>query len=304
MQVLDDIEQLHGLSGPLHLAVGVFDGVHRGHAAVIGRAVDREGAAVVVTFDPHPVRVLRPDMAPKQLSTLEHKAKLVADLGAEFMLVVPFDEQRAKQGAADFVREIAGFPGVESVAVGCGFRFGKGRLGDLELLESLGARFGFSVEGVEPVVDAGGEVISSTRIRAAVEAGKFTLAAELLGREFSICGRVSKGRQIGRTIGFPTANIAVSGEQLPPLGVYAVWVNIDGECRKGVANFGLRPTVEQGRAQPLLEVHILDFAEEIYDREIEVRFVDRIRGEQKFSDTDALRQQIEADLRSGRELLG
>jgi riboflavin kinase/FMN adenylyltransferase len=303
VQILDDIEQLHGLAGSLHLAVGVFDGVHRGHAAVIGRATGRDGATVVVTFDPHPVRVLRPEMAPKQLSTLEHKEGLVAALGAEYMLVIPFDEERAKQEAADFVREIAGFPGVESVAVGCGFRFGKGRAGDLELLQSMGGQYGFSVEGVEPVVDADGLVISSTRIRAAVDAGDFALASDLLGREYSICGSVSRGSQIGRTMGFPTANISVGDEQLPPVGVYAVRVDLDGGSLKGVANFGFRPTVEQAQTQALLEVHILDFSEEIYDREVEVRFVDRIRGEQKFADIDTLKRQIEIDVRNARDLL-
>jgi len=303
VRLIQDSAGFQDLPGSLHLAVGVFDGVHCGHAAVVGRAVARGGTAVVVTFDPHPSRVLSPGRAPDLLTTLEHKAKLVSQLGAGCLLVIPFDAARAGQEAGEFVAEIASLAKVESVTVGSGFRFGKGRLGDLALLEECGVEMGFTVEGVAPVVDARGDVVSSTRVRTALEEGNLLLVSELLGRDYSLYGNVFRGRELGRTIGFPTANIALRVEALPPVGVYAVRVGLDGTLLNGVANFGFRPTVERQRPEPLLEVHLLDFDEDIYGREIEVHFVASIRGEHRFEGIEALKKQIGKDAQRARELL-
>ncbi len=303
MRILRDIGELRCLGGPLNLAIGVFDGVHRGHAAVIGSAVSRGGEAVVLTFDPHPVRVLRPAGAPKLLCTLEHKLRLASALGAGGMLVVEFDDRRACQGAGDFVREVVDGGNVGSVAVGAGFRFGKGRAGDLELLSTLGAELGFHVDGVAPVRDSGGEVISSTRVRTALDAGDLALVSDLLGRPYSLFGTVLEGDQLGRKIGYPTANLSPEVEQLPPTGVYAVRVDVGGERRSGVANLGLRPTVEQRREKPLLEVHLFDYDTDIYGAELEVHFVSLLRGEQRFDGVEALQTQIGQDVLRAREVL-
>ncbi len=310
MNVLSDIADLKGLAGPLRLAIGVFDGLHLGHRAVVEAAKEpgREGkgTVVVVTFDPHPVEVLAPERAPRLLTDTEHKLRLLArDLGVRHVLLIRFDEAFAEWSGEEFVRrlvETAPEGGIERICVGHEWRFGKGRSGDLALLGRLGREHGFEICGVGTVELDGGRV-SSTRVREAVAAGDLETAAALLGRRYSVHGTVAMGRRLGRTLGFPTANLLVKREQLPPVGVYAVRATGMADSWDGVANLGFRPTVEGEDAELRLEAHLFGLDAEIYGEDLEVEFVGRIRGERKFDGLEALRAQIAEDVAAARERL-
>lgn len=308
LEVLTGIGQLARIEGPLYLAIGVFDGVHLGHRAVIERAVRDaragQGTPVVVTFDPHPLRVLRPQNAPRLLTSTAHKLLLIRGLGVRHLLVIPFTAAFAATEPADFIRELAaaGRP-LREICVGHQWSFGKGRAGNLELLRQLGDGLGFEEVGV-PAVEMDGQIVSSTLIRQAVEAGELEKAARLLGRDYTILGTVVRGRELGRTIGFPTANVAAHNEQFPPDGVYAVEACIAGRAFGGVANIGFRPTVEPGGSERRLEVHLFDFDRDIYGAEVEVRFVRFLRPEQKFDGLAQLQAQIKEDAAAARRILG
>lgn len=311
MDLLRHIGELNQLKGPLHLAIGVFDGLHLGHQAVIRAAqqsaAESGGTAVVVTFDPHPIEVLSPGNAPRMLTASAHKLILLQrQLGVKHVLVVPFDREFAEQTGEQFVESlIAAAPpgGMARICVGQTWQFGKGRSGDVALLENLGSRFGFGVSGIT-TVEVRGMRVSSTRIREAIAAGDFEVAAALLGRVYTVYGTVIKGRQLGRTIGFPTANLTVHSEQLPPTGVYAVRATGAGDSWNGVANLGYRPTVEGGEVKRLLEIHLFGLDSEIYGEDLEVEFVGFVRPEQKFEGLEALRKQISRDVDAARRLLG
>ncbi len=281
---------------PLHLALGVFDGVHLGHREVIRQAVEaarREGGAGgVLTFDPYPIRVLVPEKAPRRLlASLDHKAEILATLGVDFLLALPFDHARAAQEAEDFVCEICA-AGVHTLAVGEDWRFGKGRRGDVALLARMAGELGFRLAALPPVM-MDGERISSTRVRQAIRDGNLAAAAAMLGRPYTVEGKVVEGRRLGRTIGFPTANLERGEEQLPPDGVWAVRAQIDGNRFDGVVNLGLRPTV--GGENRSLEVHLFDFAGDLYGRKMEVEFVEHLRAEKKFASVEELQTAIGQD---------
>ncbi len=266
-------------------------------------AAELGGSAVVLTFDPHPARVLRPEMAPRLLTSTAHKARLLAGLGLDALLVLSFDAEFAAQEPTEFVRALVGAARpLRQISVGERWTFGRGRSGNVALLRELGEQLDFRVTGMEPV-EVDGETVSSTRIRRAVEAGDFETARRCLGRDYTILGTVEAGRQLGRTIGFPTANLRVHNEQFPPDGVYVVRCVVGGVVREGVANIGVRPTVAAGGAERTLEVHLFDFAENLYGQDVEVTFVEFLRGERKFDGIEALRTQIEADSRAAREIL-
>jgi riboflavin kinase/FMN adenylyltransferase len=306
--VLRAIDQLRELPGPLFLAIGVFDGVHLGHQAVIRRALEaaqREGGtAVVVSFDPHPVRVLRPEQAPRLLTSTAHKLQLIRDLGVQHQLVIHFDLHFAATPPEEFIRALASAARpLREICVGFYWSFGKGRAGNLALLERMGAELGFAEVGV-PAVEIDGEIVSSTLIRAAVEAGDLARGARLLGRDFTILGTVVEGDHLGRTLGFPTANLSAHNEQYPPNGVYAVEARRDGRSLPGVANIGVRPTVKHAGGERLLEVHLFDFEEEIYGEDLEITFRKFLRPEQKFASLDALREQISRDSTEARRVFG
>lgn len=309
MEVLFDIAELNRLPGPLHLAIGVFDGVHLGHQAVIEAAkesaAEEGGSVVVVTFDPHPVEVLSPRSAPRLLTAPRHKLVLLERaMGIRQVLVVPFDGDFAEQTGEQFIESmIAASPagGISRICVGQDWKFGKKRSGDVALLESLGARHGFSVTGVG-TVEVNSMRVSSTRIREAVGAGDFEIAESLLGREYTVFGTVIEGRKLGRTLGFPTANFTVHHEQLPPTGVYAVNAIGAGDGWNGVANLGYRPTVEGGEMKRLLEVHLFGLDHEIYGEDLEIEFVEFIRPEKKFDGLDALKAQIAIDVEAARSV--
>ncbi len=299
------LDELASLGQPLHLALGVFDGVHAGHQAVIARAVAAAqkdgGLAGLLTFDPHPIQVIAPAKAPASLlETLEHKAQVVAGLGVELFIALHFDAAMAAMAAEEFVRRLAAAP-VRTIAVGEDWRFGHRRAGDVPLLMREAAKFGFRLEAVPPVMFEG-DRISSTRIRQAIHDGNLAEAARMLGRRYSVSGPVVRGEQLGRQLGFPTANIATGNLQLPPDGVWAVRVcEAGGASWNGVANLGLRPTV--GGDKRLLEVHLPGFSGDLYGKNLEVRFEKHLRPEMKFPSLEALREQISRDVRAAMESL-
>jgi len=304
MRTLRSIGELSPLPGPIHLAIGVFDGVHLGHRAVIDSAVagarSAGASSVVLTFDPHPARILRPDRAPHLLTSTPHKERLIASLGADFLLIQKFDHAFAATDPSVFISDLtAANPGLREICVGHDWAFGKARAGDVRLLRSMGESQGFSVTAIDPI-RVGGEIVSSTRIRRAVESGDLPGAAGCLGRPFGILGTVIRGRQLGRTLGFPTANLAAHNEQFPPDGVYAVSASLGGRTLDGVANIGIRPTLA-GSVERTLEVHLLDFSDSIYDAEMEVSFLHHLRPEKKFDSLDALSGQIRLDVGRARE---
>ena len=290
------------------LAIGVFDGVHLGHKAVIDRALADAaalgGAAAVVTFDPHPLRVLRPQHAPRLLTSTPHKKRLIRSLGVEHLLVVPFDQEFASTPPQAFIEALAhSCHPLREICVGHEWSFGKGRAGNLKLLEVLGDQLGFREVGV-PAVQIDGEIVSSTLIRRAVERGDLAHAARLLGRDFTILGTVVRGDQLGRKLGFPTANLSAHNEQFPPDGVYAVEVTRNGDKLRGVVNIGIRPTIAHASGERVLEVHLFDFAAEIYGQDLEITFHRFLRPERKFESLDQLRRQIAHDVHAARTAFG
>ena len=301
---LNTTEALSTCTAPLHLALGVFDGVHVGHRAVIEAArqqVESHGGnCVVVTFDPHPIRVLAPERAPRQLlASLDHKARLLEKIHVDALLALPFTREFAQISATDFIESLVRHQHVTTIAVGEDWRFGKGREGEVSFLRRIGEKLGFQVIALPPVMHQG-ERISSTRIRQSIRDGAMANAAEMLGRPYGIEGLVVKGQQLGRTLGFPTANIALGEEQLPPDGVWAVRGHGDGHAWQGVANLGNRPTVD-GLTR-VFEVHLFDHDSDLYGKMLEVEFVKHLRPEQKFPSLDALREQITKDVTDAREV--
>jgi riboflavin kinase/FMN adenylyltransferase len=307
MQILHSIPELSRLPGPLFLAIGVFDGVHLGHQAVISTSAEHAQAAsgtpVVVTFDPHPEKVLRPDKAPHLLTGTEHKIALTRTFGVRHLLIIPFDKQFAATEPEDFVQQLVQHSNpLREICVGHKWSFGKNRRGNLQVLTKLGAEFDFNVVGIPPVT-VNGEIVSSTTIRRAVEAGDLKKAAAMLGREYTILGTVVRGDDLGKKIGFPTANLSAHSEQFPPNGVYFAEAKLDDIVYPGVVNLGYRPTVSGGKSDRVLEIHLLDFDRDIYGKDLELRFVRYLRPEKKFENIDALVRQIRRDVEQARELI-
>ena len=305
MQVLRSISELTELRGPLFLAIGVFDGVHLGHQAVIStsarHAKEAGGTPIVVTFDPHPVKVLRPDDAPHLITATRHKIALIRDLGVGHLLVLHFDRTFAATAPEEFVEQlVSNSRPLREICVGHEWSFGKGRAGNLALLKQLGLTHNFNVVGVEAVT-VNGEVVSSTAIRKAVAEGNLIKATQMLGREYTILGTVVAGEKLGRKLGFPTANLSAHSEQFPPNGVYVVEARRAGTLHRGVANLGYRPTVSGENPERLLELHLFDLDRDIYGEELEVRFLHYLRPEQKFENVEALKAQIARDVEQARE---
>ena len=305
--LLRAIPDLATLPGPAYLAIGVFDGVHLGHRAVLLRALADAraggGNAIAVTFDPHPVKILRPSAAPRLLTATDHKLRLIRSLGIESVLVIPFTPAFAATPPADFVHALhAACHPLREICVGHEWSFGRGRAGNLDMLRLMGDKLGFEEVGI-PAVQVDGEIVSSTAIRAAVETGDLARASLLLGRDYSILGTVMHGDEIGRTLGFRTANLSAHNEQFPPNGVYAVTAQWKGSNLKGVVNLGVRPTIAHATGERLLELHLLDFQQDIYGEEIEVTFRHLLRAEQKFKSLDSLKFQIAHDIAHARNLL-
>ena len=288
-------------------ALGNFDGFHLGHQAVAGEAIAQAKAAgkpaIIATFDPHPVRYFAPDAAPFRLTTLDQRQRLFETSGADAMLVFEFDSELASTTAEDFIAKLlVERLGLSGVVTGEDFTFGKGRSGNIGVLKDFGVTCDLSSTAIGPVTDADG-VISSSRIREALQAGDCITANRLLTRPFAIEGTVQHGDKNGRLLGYPTANIDIGNYLRPRYGVYAVTGRLaDGRVLKGAANIGIRPQFTPPKE--LLEPHFFDFAEEIYDQKLEVAFHAFLRGEAKFDSLDALKAQMAADCAKARDLLG
>ena len=297
---------------PAHLAGGIvalgnFDGFHLGHQAVVGAAVARARAegrpALVATFDPHPIRYFRPDAAPFRLTTLDQRERLFAEAGADAMLVFGFDAALAGLDAEAFVAErLLDRLRVAGVVTGQDFTFGRRKSGDADVLARLGARHGFSATAVAPVTLAG-EPVSSSRIRAHLRLGETREAARLLTRPFTIAGMVEHGDKVGRTIGYPTANLQLGQYLRPAYGIYAVRGRLDdGRVLNGAANLGIRPQFTP--LKELLEPYFFDFTGDLYGRRLEVELIEYLRPEAMFDGLDALIAQMDADCLRAREVLG
>ena len=278
---------------PRRVAVGTFDGVHLGHREVI------RGSETVLTFHPHPLAVLHPEAMPKLLDTPAIQRDLIAELGVDELVSIPFDEELAQLSAEEFIVDVlVGTIGATHVSVGENFRFGRRARGDAELLRS---RCEFETR-VVPLVEIEGETVSSSRIRALVAAGEVGRAARLLGRPFLMEREVVSGDGRGRELGMPTANM-VPGDRyaVPGHGVYAAWALVDGGRHPAAVNVGVRPTFETGRGL-LAEIHLIDFSGDLYGRTLRVAFLERLRGERRFDSVDALVDQMWADVARAREI--
>lgn len=290
------------------IALGNFDGFHRGHQAVAGEAIrwahDEGRPSIIATFDPHPVRLFRPDAPPFRLTTLEQRHELYLAAGATAMLVFHFDAELAGTSAEDFIAQILieRF-GAHGVVTGGDFTFGKGAKGNVDLLRTLGGELGLASRVVAAVAE-GDEIVSSSRIRAALREGDPQEAARLLTRPFAIRGIVEHGDKRGRTIGYPTANLGIESYLRPKYGVYAVTGRIlaTGEVLRGAANIGIRPQFEPPKE--LLEPFFFDFSGDLYGQEIEVAFHHFLRGEAKFDSLEGLMAQMDKDCAEARRLLG
>jgi riboflavin kinase / FMN adenylyltransferase len=295
-----------GYLGPSHLTMGTFDGVHRGHLALlkplIAGARQTRAGSVLVTFEPHPRCVLDPDHCPANLTTLDEKTWLLDQLGLDHLVVIPFTTQVAALSPAVFIQRLLRGIEVRHFVIGENHRFGHGRRGDPALLRRLGTRHGFAVE-VAPTQVRGRAPISSSRIRRLVLLGQVRAAAQLLGRDYFIRSTVEHGLKRGRELGFPTANLRISPNKLlPATGIYAVRVDVEGRIHAGALSVGFRPTF--GGNTLTVEVFILDFDGDLYDKLLTVWFVQRLRGEKRFASVPSLQQQMARDVENARRIVG
>lgn len=293
--------------GGVWLSIGKFDGVHLGHQKIISEltaGAHSVGApAVVLTFDPHPAVVLRGRSDSFYLSMPEEKAELLGNLGIDLVVTHPFNHQVAEMSAAAFMQHLDDHLNLDQLWVGQNFTLGHNREGTVPRLRQIGREIGFSVHEILPVM-SDGEVISSSRIRSLIEDGEVEAAASLLGRSFDVRGEVVTGDSRGHQLGFPTANLKIPEERVVPgAGVYASWVTWQGKRYPGVTNVGVRPTFEHQPVAPRVETHLLDFASDLYGQQIQVSFEQRLRGEKRFPDVDALVAQINLDIEKAHKVL-
>ena len=306
MQLVRTIDDIAGKLSGSCVTIGNFDGVHKGHQALISRV--REKAAelglpsVVMTFDPHPLRVFSKAKNPPFITLLEQKLELIEGLGIDYVFCVEFTRDLAALAPEEFVRRyLVEALSVRRLVIGYDYAFGKGRVGGYELLRDQGAMHGFDVEQLAPVI-LGDDIVSSTRIRKLVEAGNVWEARPLLGRCYRVAGEVVHGQNRGgRLLGFPTANLQLTDELFPKPGVYAVWAQVEGDVFPAVANIGFNPTF--GNDVLSVEVHLLEYSGDLYERPLRVHFVQRLRDEKKFSGLDELKEQIAKDIALGRMIL-
>jgi riboflavin kinase/FMN adenylyltransferase len=308
MNIIHAAKDLKAGKRKVCLAIGFFDGVHLGHQQIIRQTIadarQHEGVVLVVTFDCHPNTVVAPVRVPPLIYSLPQKLRTIESLGAHTLLLIHFDKPFSEQPGDTFVRTLVrDLGGIQSLCVGSNFVFGHKRGGNVELLKKLGQELKFAVHGMASVA-LDGEPVSSTRVREAISTGDLDSASQMLGRAYSLAGTVIRGDRLGHEIGFPTANLDASGRALPPNGVYAVHTEIFGTNKpssyRGVLNIGLRPTVADKNPQRRVEVHLLDYQGELYEKEIELTFVEKLRDEKKFPSLDALREQIGRDIQEAR----
>jgi len=305
MEIIRSLDEIREPFNKTVATLGNFDGVHLGHRAIFRSVVERArregGVSVVCTFDPHPLKVLAPDHAPRLINTREEKERLIAASQVDVLLQIPFERNLASLPPVDFVDDILlGKLGVQHLIVGYDYAFGRGRVGDVGFLRAQGKEKGFGVDIFGPV-QYGGKVLSSTRVRQSVLRGDIEHTRDLLGRHFNLEGRVVHGDQRGKSLGFATANIETKKELLPLDGVYAGKVKYNEAEHNAVINIGYKPTF--GENSLSIEVHILDFEGDLYHKNMRVYFVERLRDEQKFSGADELIQAIKSDISYAREIL-
>jgi riboflavin kinase / FMN adenylyltransferase len=304
MEIIRDLSDIGALKNPV-ATIGNFDGVHMGHRQIFRKlkqaAKELDGVSVVITFAPHPLKVLQSGKKLSLISTYEEKELLLQASGIDYLIVIPFTKQFAALTAREFVRDILiGTIGIKKLIIGYDYAFGRKREGNIGMLRQLGSEFGFAVEVLEPIWD-GKTIFSSTNIRKMIENGNVRDVVAPLGRHFSIGGKVVHGHHRGKVLGFPTANLQTEKELIPKNGVYAVKVKIDREMYDGACNIGPNPTF--GDEAIAIEVFIFNFAGDLYGRDLLVYFVERIRDERKFPDAVALQTAITADVARCREIL-
>jgi riboflavin kinase / FMN adenylyltransferase len=292
------------IARPTVLTLGVFDGLHLGHQLVMRTVVERARAAgavpTVITFDPHPRAVLHPESAPPHLQTLDQKIESFGVMGIEQSIVISFTRDFARVSAAEFLRDVVHERlQAREVYLGRGFAFGRNREGDINLLREVSGRLGFFADEV-PEVRLRGQRISSSRIRELLASGRVNLARRMLGRPYGVEGRVIRGAERGRTIGFPTANLHPQNRVIPRQGVYVTATLIEGAWRRSVTNVGVRPTFES-EAEPSVETYVMDWGGDLYGDVVRVRFLHRVRDERRFASVDELKRQIDADVERARK---
>ena len=292
------------IARPTVLTLGVFDGLHLGHQLIISTVVGRARAAgavpTVITFDPHPRAVLHPESAPPLLQTFDQKVEAFGVLGIEQTIVIRFTREFAEVRAAEFLRDVVHERlHAKEVYLGRGFAFGRGREGDIGLLRRASLELGFFADEV-PEVRLRGSRISSSRIRGLLSEGRVNLARRMLGRPYGVEGRVVRGQERGRLLGFPTANLQPRNRVIPRAGVYVTATLVEGAWRKSVTNVGVRPTFESG-AEPSIETFVMDWDGDLYGDVVRVRFLRRLRDERRFSSVEELKRQIDADVARARQ---
>ena len=306
MIIFRKLDEIEGKLPNAVVTIGNFDGVHLGHREIFRRvrkaAADQGGVSVVITFVPHPLKLLPSRKNLRLITTYAEKESLIEASGVDYLLVIPFTHEFASISATDFVREVlVGRVGMKKLIIGYDYAFGRNREGSVALLRQLGKDLEFEVEVLEPIGD-GETIYSSTRIREMIGQGSVREVVSLLGRHFSISGRVVHGHHRGKGLGFPTANLETDNELIPKSGVYAVKVNVGGTIYDGACNIGSNPTFEdKGNS---IEVFIFDFCGEIYGRDLRLFFIERIRDERRFPDAAALQKAIQSDVSQCREILG
>ncbi len=307
MRIVDDLASFPpSLNFPV-MTIGVFDGVHRGHQVilrqVVKRALEREGTSILLTFTPHPQKIISPNDAPPLLQTEHQKHGILEELNLDMIVCLPFTRKLSLLTPAEFAHQILHNHGIREIHVGSNFHFGHRRSGDIETLKSLGPEFRFGVYEIEPVYFRGTR-ISSSYIRDSLREGRVALARRLLERPYQIQGTVVRGSGKGMELGFPTANLDSENELIPANGVYATLAHLNGKTYPSVTNVGVRPTLhERTQGSPVVEPHLLDFKEDIYVKWMKLDFFFRLRAEKKFTGVDELKKQIARDIEVTRKYL-
>lgn len=306
MNLLHHARELGPAPRKVCIAIGFFDGVHLGHQQILRQTIEdahqHEATSVAVTFDRHPNAVVAPERTPPLIYSLAQKLRVIASLGIDATLVLQFDRAFSQQTGDAFIRALVRDCGqVQSLCVGSAFAFGHRRSGNIQLLRRLGQELRFIVHGLA-AVSLDGNTVSSTRIRNAISAGNLDDASQMLGRTYSLAGAIVRGDQLGQQLGFPTANLDITGLVLPPDGVYAVHATAGGQTHRAVLNIGVRPTLNQPVPRRQVEAHLLDFSGDLYGAELEIEVIRKLREERPFASRDALREQIQRDITAARAL--
>lgn len=304
MNIIRDATELKPAGRNVCLAIGFFDGVHLGHQHIIRQTIAdarrHEGIALAVTFDQHPFMVVSPNRVPPLIYSLPQKLRAIESLGTDAVLLIHFDKAFSEQSGEEFIRGLArDLGGIQSICVGSNFVFGRKRAGNVALLRKMGGELHFAVHGMA-AVSLDGRIVSSTRIRETIQSGDLDGASQMLGRTYSASGTVVPGDMLGRKLGFPTANVDAAGLALPPCGVYTAEARVEGRSYRAVVNIGRRPTLNDAQRGIRVEAHLFDFSGDIYARELELAFADKLRDEQAFPSLDALKLQIGRDVAEAR----